>query len=826
MSLDSKWQKYWEETGLFNAEDLSAAQKYYVLMMFPYPSGSKLHMGHCKNYVIGDVIARYKKMQGFNVMHPMGWDAFGLPAENAAIKFNVHPADWTKNNIEVMTQQLKNIGICYDWSREVTTCEPDYYRWTQWLFLKFLEKGLAYKKKKEANWCPKCMTVTANEEVIDGACWRCKTPVTKKELDQWFFKITDYADRLLEDLKGLPGWPDKVKTMQENWIGKSFGVEIKFKVKETGDELPVYTTRIDTIFGVTYLVIAPEHPLVKKLVKGTEYEAKVNAFSEKLKMTPEMERTSDASKKEGFFIGMHAVNPVNGEAVPIFVANYVLLEYGTGAVMAVPAHDQRDFLFAKEYGLPVRVVISPAGKKLDPAAMTEAFVAGGVQVNSAQFDGLPSAKGIEAIADWIAREGFGTKTVKFKLRDWLISRQRYWGAPIPVIYCDKCGIVPVPEKDLPVKLPHTVNFKPTGAASPLAAVKDFVETTCPKCGGPARRETDTMNTFICSSWYFLRYSDAKNDKEVFSKAKANYWLPVDQYVGGVEHAILHLLYARFFTKVLFDLGYVGFSEPFTNLFTQGMVLKDGAVMSKSKGNVVLADPLIEKYGADTVRGLILFAAPPEKELEWSDQGIEGIHRFLGRVQRFLDPRMELLKNAAGKIEGGKLEKEARDLYTALNKTVKKVRDDIENSFHFNTAIAALMEFVNYLYTLKEPAGGKAKQDFDAVLGLVMKDILLCLAPFMPHNAEEYWEKAGGKGSIFLQKFPVHDPDFITDDNTVIVLQVNGKVKSKITVPAGLADAAVRELALKDSKIIEALAGKAPKNVIVVKNKLVNIVAGS
>ncbi|MEI7903825.1 MAG: leucine--tRNA ligase [Candidatus Firestonebacteria bacterium] len=825
MSVEQKWQKYWEENQTFKAEDFSNAPKYYVLMMFPYPSGSKLHMGHCKNYVIGDVISRFKKMQGFNVLHPMGWDAFGLPAENAAIKFNIHPSDWTKNNVKVMTEQLKNIGICYDWTREVTTCEPDYYKWTQWLFLKFLEKGLAYKKKKEANWCPKCMTVTANEEVIEGACWRCKTPVTKKELDQWFFKITDYAERLLTDLKTLKGWPAKVKLMQENWIGKSFGVEINFKVKETGDALPVYTTRIDTIFGVTYLVIAPEHPLVKKLIKGTEYEKKVTEFSAKLKLTSEIDRTSDATKKEGFFIGKHAVNPVNGEAVPIFVANYVLLEYGTGAVMAVPAHDQRDFEFSKEYKLPVKVVIKPADKNLIAEEMTEAFVAEGVQVNSGKFDGLAGKNGLESIADWIDGSGWGKKTVKYKLRDWLISRQRYWGAPIPVIYCDKCGIVPVPEKDLPVELPYNVEFKPTGGTSPLAGVPEFVNVKCPKCGGAGKRETDTMNTFICSSWYFLRYTDPKNRTEAFSAEKAGYWMPVDQYVGGVEHAILHLLYSRFFTKVLFDLGYVKFQEPFTNLFTQGMVLKDGAVMSKSKGNIVLADPLIERYGADTVRGFILFAAPPGKELEWSDQGIEGIHRFLARVQRIVEPNVVNIKNAPVKLDSGALEKEAKDIYRQLNKTVKKVKEDIENDFHFNTAIAALMEFVNCLYAAQVPAAGKAKQDFETVLGYSLKKLILCLAPFMPHMAEENWSSWGNKASIFSAKFPDYDPSCISDENVTIVLQINGKIKDKLTIDINMPEAELRELALQNQKIKEGLAGKAVKNVIIVKNKLVNVVAG-
>ena len=820
-AIDRKWQSYWESKELFKAEDFSEKQKYYVLMMFPYPSGSRLHMGHCKNYVIGDVVSRYKKMQGFNVLHPMGWDAFGLPAENAAIKNNVHPKEWTYKNVEVMKQHLKKIGICYDWSREIATCAPDYYKWTQWLFLKFYEKGLAYKKKKEANWCPKCLTVMANEEVVDGVCWRCKTEVTKKELDQWFYKITDYADRLLEDIKKLKGWPEKVRIMQENWIGKSFGVEVDFKIEGSEDKISIYTTRVDTIFGVTYLVIAPEHPLTLKLVKGTKYEPLVKEFADKLRKQTEIARTSDLTEKEGVFIGAYAVNPFNGDKVPVYAVNYVIMEYGTGAVMAVPAHDQRDFDFAKKYKLPVKVVIQPEGQSLSGETMTEAYVNDGVQVNSGEFNGKKNTEAIEKMADFVEKNNIGKKTIKFKLRDWLISRQRYWGAPIPVIYCDKCGIVPVPEKDLPVELPFVVDFKPKGGASPLASVKEFVEVKCPKCGGDGRRETDTMNTFICSSWYFLRYCDPNNSTAAFDLEKAKYWMPVDQYVGGVEHAILHLLYSRFFTKFLYDLKLVNFDEPFTNLFTQGMVLKDGQVMSKSKGNTVEADPLIEKYSADVVRGFILFAAPPEKELEWNDKGIEGIHRFLGRVERFVETSMPIIDKAEP-VAPETLGKELKEFFVNINKTVKRVTEDVEKDFHFNTALAALMEFTNYLYLLKVPAG--KEKAYASLLKLAVEDLILLLAPFTPHIAEELWEKLGYKESIFLHPLPKCNLQYISEEEAVIVLQVNGKLRGRLSVPMNMDEEKVKELALKDEKIIAFLAGKTVKKVVAVKNKLVNIVA--
>ncbi|MFH1074509.1 MAG: leucine--tRNA ligase [Candidatus Firestonebacteria bacterium] len=830
-AVDKKWQTYWESKELFKAEDFSKKLKYYVLMMFPYPSGSRLHIGHCKNYVIGDVVSRYKKMQGFNVLHPMGWDAFGLPAENAAIKNNVHPKEWTYKNIEVMKQQLKKIGICYDWSREVVTCAPDYYKWTQWLFLKFYEKGLAYKKKKEANWCPKCMTVMANEEVVDGVCWRCKTEVTKKELDQWFYKITGYADRLLEDIKKLKGWPEKVRVMQENWIGKSYGVEVDFKIEGTEDKVSIYTTRVDTIFGVTYLVIAPEHPLTLKLVKGTKYELLVKEFSDKLKKQSEIARTSDLTEKEGVFIGAYAVNPFNGNRIPVYAVNYVIMEYGTGAVMAVPAHDQRDFDFAKKYQLPVKVVIQPEGGNLSGETLTEAYVNDGIQVNSGEFNGKKNTEALELMADFVEKNKIGKRTIKFKLRDWLISRQRYWGAPIPIIYCDKCGIVPVPEKNLPVELPFVVDFKPRGGVSPLASVKEFVEVKCPNCGGEGRRETDTMNTFICSSWYFLRYCDSENTEAVFDIKKAKYWMPVDQYVGGVEHAILHLLYSRFFTKFLYDLKLIDFNEPFTNLFTQGMVLKDGQVMSKSKGNTEEADPLIEKYGADTIRGTILFAAPPEKELEWSERGIEGIHRFLGRVERFIDNTMVLIQDAKPVVPE-KLPKELKTFYVNLNKTIKKVKEDVEKGFHFNTAIASLMEFTNFLYAFVPPEGQKMSVEYRALLKLAAEDLILLLAPFTPHICEELWAKLGYKESIFLNKLPDFDPAFVNTEEKEIPVQVNGKLRGRVSgVPVGASreevDILARALPAVTASITAALAASGKKEekmkIIYVQDKLINYV---
>ncbi|MDP4159976.1 MAG: leucine--tRNA ligase, partial [Bacillota bacterium] len=632
--IESKWQKRWAENKAYKTEEDSTKPKYYALAMFPYPSGN-LHMGHVRNYSIADVIARFKRMNGFNVLHPIGWDSFGLPAENAAIKHQTPPADWTWKNIANMRRQLQEMGISYDWDREMATCHPGYYKWTQWLFLEFYKHGLVYKKKAAVNWCPSCSTVLANEQVVDGACERCDTLVTKKNLEQWFFKITDYADVLLEDLDTLPGWPEKVKTMQRNWIGRSEGVEVQFALEERSDKISVYTTRVDTLFGVSYVVLAPEHPLVLELVEGTKYEGDVKAFIEKMNGLNEIARTSTDTEKEGLFIGSYCLNPLSGEKVPIWIANYVLLEYGTGAVMGVPAHDERDFEFATKYDLKIKTVVVPSGSspEVKDQPLEVAYTGNGILVNSDSFDGLNIDEGWDRIADETERRGVGQRKVNFRLRDWLISRQRYWGAPIPMVYCESCGTVPVPDEQLPVMLPADVVFK--AGENPLATSASFIETACPQCGGKARRETDTMDTFACSSWYFLRYTDPRNTDKPFSQSAVDQWMNVDQYVGGVEHAILHLLYARFFTKALRDFGYLKVDEPFQNLLTQGMVCMDGSKMSKSKGNVVSPEVIIGKYGADTARLFILFAAPPEKDLEWSDQGVEGCYRFLNRIWRLV-----------------------------------------------------------------------------------------------------------------------------------------------------------------------------------------------
>ncbi|MCG0275550.1 MAG: leucine--tRNA ligase [Thermosediminibacteraceae bacterium] len=808
-TIEPKWQKRWEEQKLYKTYEDDKKPKYYCLEMFPYPSG-KLHMGHVRNYSIGDVIARFKRMRGYNVLHPMGWDAFGLPAENAAIKHGIHPAKWTWENIANMRKQLKQLGISYDWDREIATCHPGYYKWTQWFFLKLYERGLAYRKKSFVNWCPSCATVLANEQVVDGRCERCGAEVSKKNLEQWFFKITEYADELLEDLKKLPGWPEKVKVMQENWIGRSEGVEVYFTAEKTGKRIPVFTTRPDTIFGVSYLVMAPEHPMVDELVAGTPHEKKVKEFQRKMEKLNEITRTSTETEKEGVFTGAYAINPVNNEKVPIWIANYVLLDYGTGAVMGVPAHDQRDFEFAKKYGLPIKVVINPQQGELRSESMTQAYVEEGILVNSGMFDGMNSKEAIKAIASFMEEKGFGKRTVNYKLRDWLISRQRYWGAPIPIIYCDKCGIVPVPEDQLPVMLPHNVEFNPKGT-SPLLECEEFLNTTCPECGGPARRETDTMDTFMCSSWYFYRFTDPRNEEKPFDEEKLRYWMPVDQYIGGVEHAILHLMYSRFFNKVMRDAGLVHVDEPFTNLLTQGMVLKDGAKMSKSLGNIVSPEEIIEKYGADTARLFILFASPPEKDLEWSDQGVEGCHRFLQRVWRLVE---ELLPRMQDPAADEKVDREVRRL---VHKTIKKVTDDIEERFNFNTAISAIMEMVNGLNSYKErPVSGK-------VIKEALESLLLLLAPFAPHITEELWERMGYQKSIHLMSWPEADREAMADDEVEIVIQVNGKLRGKLMMPADVTEEEMKEAALKHEKVLSLIEGKNVVKVITVPKKLVNIV---
>jgi leucyl-tRNA synthetase len=791
--IEEKWQRLWEEKGVFKAAFDAAKPKYYLLEMFPYPSG-KIHMGHVRNYTIGDVAARYRMMRGFNVLHPMGFDAFGQPAENAAIKNNTKPDAWTHKCIESMETELQKMGFSYDWSREVSTCDSDYYRWNQWIFLKMFERGLAYKKASNVNWCPSCETTLANEEVIDGECWRCHSKVEQKDLEQWFLKITEYKERLLEDLFLLNDWPERVRAMQTNWIGKSQGVEIYFPVKDSDKVIPVFTTRVDTVFGATYVVLAPEHPLVKEIIKGKPLEKTVLAFIEKVAKESKDVRAKEDVKKEGIFTGCSCINPVNKEVIPIWIADYVLMEYGTGAIMAVPTHDQRDFLFAKEHRLPMRVVITPAGhRQLTVEQMSEAYESDGIQVNSGLFNGLPNQEAKFKIAQWMEEEKTGSIKVHWRLRDWLISRQRYWGTPIPMIYCNKCGIVPVPYKNLPVELPKDAPFTGEGG-SPLSKVSEFVNVTCPKCSSPARRETDTMATFFDSSWYFLRFCSPKSSEMPFDAKEAKYWMPVDQYIGGIEHAILHLLYSRFFTKFFQDLGMIDFNEPFKRLLTQGMVLKDGEVMSKSRGNIVDPDSMIQKYGADTLRLFILFAAPPETELEWDDRGLEGAFKFLNRIWRI----QENLKDKADPA-----------LTRALHKAVKKVSEDIEN-FKFNTAIAGLMEFVNTIYQT-----GADKEIFSKLIILV--------APFIPHFSEELWQSMGNKESIFKAPWPSYDPQMLVEENVTIAVQVNGKVRSKLEVPVDIGDDALKELVLADERLKPWIEGHAIKNFIVVPRKIVNIV---
>jgi len=816
--IENKWQRHWEEQGFYRVTENLSQPKFYCLEMFPYPSGN-LHMGHVRNYAIGDVVARFKTMQGYNVLHPMGWDAFGLPAENAAIKNRIHPAQWTWSNIDNMRRQLKGLGISYDWDREIASCAPDYYRWTEWLFLKLYEKGLAYKKKAAVNWCPSCNTVLANEQVVDGACERCESTVERKSLEQWFFKITAYADRLLNDMQQLPGWPTKVKTMQENWIGRSEGVEFTFHTIPQDFAIPVYTTRQDTVFGVTYIVLAPEHPLVDQLVAGTVYSERVEAFRRKLSSMSELTRTSADTEKEGMFIGAFAVNPVSRERIPIWIANYVLMEYGTGAVMGVPAHDQRDFQFARTYGLPVRVVIQPTDCSLDPPTMEEAYEDPGTMVNSGQFNDLPSEAAKTAIADYMEKENIGSRKVNYRLRDWLISRQRYWGAPIPIIYCEQCGIVPVPENELPVVLPTDVEFRP-GGDNPLTESSSFVKTTCPCCAGAARRETDTMDTFVCSSWYYMRFADPKNDREPFSRKAADYWMNVDQYIGGVEHAILHLLYARFFTKVLFDLDLVGVEEPFQNLLTQGMVLKDGAKMSKSKGNVVSPEDIVNRYGADTARLFILFASPPEKDLEWSDQGVEGSYRFLNRVWRIVEGYGERIKTVELPEAFGDLGLNERELRKWTHYAVRKVTQDIETRFNFNTAISAIMELVNALYNYRERS--QADEQLPVIKEALTK-LLLLLAPFAPHLAEELWQSIGSSGSVHQQAWPTFDPEALIEAEVTIAVQINGRVRERISVPADIDAEGLGRLITEHERVKPLLQDKQLLKVVAVPGRLVSLV---
>ncbi|MBF0122691.1 MAG: leucine--tRNA ligase [Candidatus Omnitrophica bacterium] len=825
--VEEKWQKYWAEHKIFRAEMDAKKEKYYVLEMFPYPSG-KIHMGHVRNYTIADVIARYKMMRGYNVLHPMGYDAFGQPAENAAIKRGVSPSEWTYKCIDDMRAGLRRMGFSYDWDCELATCDASYYKWNQWIFTKMFENGLAYKKGSPVNWCPSCETTLANEEVIDNACWRCKNQVIQKDLEQWYLKITHYSESLLEDLKKLGSWPERVVAMQENWIGKSFGADIYFKVKGTEDVITVFTTRPDTIFGATYVMLAPEHPLVKKISKGMSQEKAVLAFIEKAANTSKSLRMSGDARKDGVFTGGYAVNPVNGEAVPIWIGDYVLMEYGTGAIMAVPTHDQRDFEFAREHKLPMRVVVQdPANPNVTPEQMTKAFEDQGVLASSKQFDGTPNEMAKQMISEWMSANEMGRVSVHWRLRDWLISRQRYWGAPIPMIYCKTCGIVPVPEKDLPVELPKNAPITGEGG-SPLAKVKEFVEVKCPACGQDAHRETDTMATFFDSSWYFLRYCDAHNDKEAFDKAKVAYWMPVDQYIGGIEHAILHLLYSRFFTKFLKDLGLVSCDEPFTRLLTQGMVLKDGEVMSKSKGNVVDPDEVIGKFGADTLRMFILFAAPPEDQLEWNPAGLEGNWRFLNRVWNTVENRYSSdvgrQTSDVSRLTSNQMDAEDKKLEFERNAAIKKVTEGMEGGFKFNTAISAVMVLMNAIdkYISSTPGVGEVRKQ--GLLNEALETVVLLLSPFVPHMAEELWQMMGkADKSIAFISWPVFDEAALKTDTVKIAAQVNGKVRGEFTVPRDADEATLRSIILIDEAVLRHMGGKEIRKFIVVPNKLVSIV---
>ena len=795
--IEQKWQKIWTENDQYKTDTTDSSKpNYYTLEMFPYPSGN-IHMGHVRNYSIGDVVARFKKMEGYNVLHPMGWDSFGLPAENAAIKHGVHPHKWTMANIEDMKGQLKLLGLSYDWEREVATSTPEYYKFTQEIFLKFLEAGLAYKKKSFVNWCPSCETVLANEQVVQGQCERCDAVVVKKDLEQWYFKATAFAEESLQDLDTLDGWPEKVKTMQRNWIGKSNGAELIFDIDGTDKSMTVYTTRPDTTYGVTFMVLAPESDLVQELVKGTEYEADVNAFIQKMHTKTEIERTASDVEKEGMFIGKYVINPVNGKKIPVWIANYVLADYGTGAIMAVPAHDDRDRDFAEKFNLDIIPVIDEDNK----------------MINSEEFNGMDASEAFEGIVEKLAKENRGKKTVNYRLRDWLLSRQRYWGCPIPVVYCDDCGIVPVDKKDLPVLLPTDVEFTGKGE-SPLTTSKEFATTACPCCGKEARREVDTMDTFVDSSWYFLRYIDPKNTVEPFSKEMVNKWMPVDQYIGGVEHAIMHLLYSRFFVKAFKSMGMVDFDEPFKNLLTQGMVLMDGSKMSKSKGNTVSPIEIINKYGADTARLFVLFAAPPERDLDWSEQGVEGCFRFLNRVYRLVDELAEVAKTNA---EVKAVTKEDKAMRLVIHSTLKKVTADLSEKFGSNTAIAALMELINEMYKYKE-----LDTRNDGIIREGIETIVTILAPFTPHIGEELWTMIGKEGSVFNISWPKYDESALVQDEVEVIVQVNGKLRDKISMDANIAREDMEKIALESEKVKAAIEGKNVVKVIAVPKKLVNI----
>ena len=862
--IETKWQQAWEERGAFGVTEDPARPKYYCLEMYPYPSG-KIHMGHVRNYSIGDVVARFLTMRGYNVLHPMGWDAFGFPAENAAFEHGVHPARWTYDNIAYMKSQLRRMGFSYDWDREVTCSDPAYYRWNQWFFLKMLARGLAHRKTAPVNWCEKCQSVLSNEQAEGGVCWRhSDTPVVQKELEQWFLRITAYAEELLSDLAELSGWPERVRVMQRNWIGKSVGAEVDFALAG-GGSLRIFTTRPDTLYGATFMVLAPEHPLALGLSAGTAQAVRVADFVARMRRTDRAERTDAAAAKEGVFTGAYALNPMTREQIPIWVANFVLMEYGTGAIMAVPAHDQRDFDFARQYGLPIRVVIQPAGEPLPEADRLEAAYEGeGTMVASGPFTGSPSETGKVAVCEQLEQRGIGKRAVNYRIRDWLISRQRYWGTPIPVIYCGSCGIVPVPEAELPVILPQDVAITMSGG-SPLARVEAFLNTSCPTCRRPARRETDTMDTFVDSSWYFLRFTSPHEATRPLDPVKVGYWMAVDQYIGGIEHAVLHLLYARFFTKVCRDLGLTQVREPFTNLLTQGMVCKESfrcpehgyrlpaevdtngrctlcqkpvevgrtEKMSKSKRNVVDPDDLLERYGADTIRLFSLFAAPPEKDLEWSDEGVQGAFRFLTRVWRLVEDQAEHLRAAQGLAwSGGTQDGEARALRHATHRTIAKVTRDVEDAFHFNTALAALMELQNALSRATEQLGlapasaqevAPAARDLLLAFAEGIRTLVILLAPFAPHLAEELWEMLGRRESIFRQTWPVADAELAREDTVEVVVQVNGKLRGRLHVARGTGEAELRTQALEDPRVQPWLAGQSVRRAIVVPDRLVNIV---
>ena len=821
-SIEAKWQAYWEEHKTFKVEVDSSKKKYYLLEMFPYPSG-RIHMGHVRNYTIGDTLARFKRMQGYNVLHPLGWDAFGMPAENAAIKNKSHPAKWTFENIRTMRKQIKALGLSYDWDREIATCHHGYYKWNQWLFLKLLEKGLAYRKNSTINWCEDCNTVLANEQVVDGCCWRCDNEVLQKQQEGWFFKITDYADRLLEGCKTLSGkWPEQVLTMQTNWIGKSFGAEVDFKIQESDEVIKIFTTRPDTLYGAMFMVLAPEHPLTEKLSRGTEQEKAITAFVQKVKKQDTIAR---ASEKEGVFTGAYAVNPLTGESIPVWTANFVLMGYGTGAIMSVPAHDQRDLDFARQYHLPVRVVIQPKTGELDADTMVEAFTADGAMVASGSFDGLIGQQARQTVCQYLEKEGIGKATINYRLRDWGVSRQRYWGTPIPVIHCSDCGIVPAPEDQLPIELPLDAQLGDNGQ-SPLHSLESFYKTSCPKCGANARRDTDTLDTFVCSSWYFYRYTSPRLEQVPFSKENSDYWMPIDQYVGGIEHAILHLLYSRFFNLVLNDLGLTKAPEPFSHLLAQGMVIKDGAKMSKSKGNVVDPDEIISAYGADTARIFILFAAPPVKDLEWSDQGVEGCSRFLKRVWRIFGEFVEEIKTT--KLPGESFATtvpEIKALRRITHITIRRVTDDIATRMQFNTAISAIMELVNHLFNFKEWWENKNNRDETSRMAVreALETLILTLSPFAPHIAEELGSLIGLSKTLDQMTWPQYIEALTQTDEMLIVLQVNGKVRQKISVESGISDDDLKTRSLEDLKIKEWTQGKEIKKVIVIPKKLVNIV---